>query len=218
MVSDKLTPDPPFALVLTFDGRRERGLLEGVADRFNGRILLWFPLTRGRGGLEALCESLREHLERAYRRGKALSFMPVLVLGDKEHFRAALAGRAAMADELKAVMASRGLDVLSAREMMASRFCGLLAVEGRYGHRPFRALVVVLGEQRCAEENLAFLARRLGLERVPSMARELRKLLADRGEVPDSLLEEAFPCLCAALRELHGLLAGERDQDGREAG
>ena len=79
-------------------------------------------------------------------------------------------------------------------------------MEGRHGHRTFWALVVVLGERKKAEENVAFLSKRLGLTRPPSTARGLRKLLEDHERVPDDLLEEAFPCLCAALRELQSLL------------
>jgi len=84
MVSEKLEPRMPFVLVLTFNGRRERGLLEGVADRFNGHILLWFPPTRGKRGLKVMCEDLKLHLERAYKHKSELPFMPVLVHGEED--------------------------------------------------------------------------------------------------------------------------------------
>lgn len=97
IVSEKLEPKMPFVLVLTFNGRYERGLLEGVADRFNGRILLWFPPTRGKRGLRVVCEDLKLHLEQAYKYKSELPFVPVLMIGDKEHFRAFLAGQTDMA-------------------------------------------------------------------------------------------------------------------------
>ena len=206
IVSEKLEPKMPFVLVLTFDGRRERGLLEGVADRFNGRILLWFPPTRGKRGLKVVCEDLKLHLERAYKHKSELPFMSVLVLGDKEHFRAFLAGQTDMRSELESAMTDYGIEVLNIEQTLTSRLCALLMVEGRHGHRAFRALVVVLGEQKSTEENLALLSERLGLARPPSTARELRKLLRDRERVRDGLLKEVFPCLCAALRELQNLL------------
>jgi len=208
IVSEKLEPKMPFVLALTFDGRRERGLLEGVADRFDGRILLWFPPTRGKRGLKVMCEDLKLHLERAYKHKSELPFVPVLVLGDKEHFRAFLAGQTDMPSELRDAMTDYGIEVLEVRQGPTSRLCALLTVEGGYGHRAFRALVVVLGERKSAEENVAFLSERLGLARPPSTARGLRKLLGDRERIPDDLLEEAFPCLCAALRELQNWLTG----------
>ena len=132
--------------------------------------------------------------------------MPVLVLGDKEHFRAFLAGQTDMPSELRDAMTDYGIEVLDVQQMLTSRLCALLRVEGRHGHRTFRALVVVLGERKNVEENVTFLSERLDLTRPPSTARGLRRLLEDRERVPDNLLEEVFPCLCAALRELQNLL------------
>ena len=61
MVSEKLEPKMPFVHILTSDGRRERGLLEGIADRFNRRILFYFPPTRGERDLGMVCENLKLH-------------------------------------------------------------------------------------------------------------------------------------------------------------
>jgi len=220
MVSGKLRPGVKFVLVLTGDGLWERRVLSGLAPKFDGRILLWFPPPLGKTGLENLHEAVKVHLEEAYKsrtdiRGRLIY---VLVLIDKEHFE-----RPERAlEELKRSLV--GIEVLHSDVIEGTE--GAFKLECKYGHRPFLAFVSVQGIKRCLNEQIASLLRQsYGIEveadygpimrALRRMGKDLEEIVAERSLKE---LEKVLPSLVAALRVLKRSLAEGKQEDRGDGG
>ena len=209
-VSDKLEPAAKFALVLTADGKWERRVLTGLAPKLDGKFLLWFPPPLGRTGLQRLAEAIKVHLEEAYgaRPGMRVRSICMLILVDKEHFRRPENAR----PEFVEALMKMGIDVLDSGPTEDK---DAFFVNGKYGHRPFKALVAILGIEKCLDEQIALLLKQYKniqvepnygsiMRAMRSLGEDLEDIIAERSLAE---LKRIFPSILAALRSLERLLA-----------
>jgi len=187
--------------VFTGNGRRERYVLESMAKKFNGtdKVLLLSKVPfhfRPSPGLSALKATKIYVSKYGIRR--------ILFLVDKEHFHQKDVGK-----ELDGALKGFGIGVqnIESPEGLEQK---ALIVNGLVGFRQVTIYVVVLGEEKRLEENIANLVElELGIkvepnkEEIHTVLHKCKSnihILVEKAQ--KKILTEAFPALTFILKEI----------------
>lgn len=188
-------------VVFTGDGRTEPYVLVPLAQKYNGtKKVLLLPRTPTRlrpgCGLSALKATKIYVSKYGIRR--------ILFLVDKEHFHQKDVGK-----ELDEALKGFGIDVQNIESPQGLKQKALI-VNGSVGFRQVTIHVVVLGEKKCLDENIAKLVDlELGIKVEPNK-RQIRTMLNEHGLNICTLVEKAhkkklvkaFPALTFILKEI----------------
>ncbi len=183
----------PHAYVLIGDGPRDLRVLRATAEKYNHSRVLKVPQTPIRGtGLVNVVKSVSTLANMRLRVSK------YLVLIDKEHVDSL--------ENVRNELLKFGFEVLSIKVL--GRYSWLFRV--RKGAKEISIYFVVLGMIKCIEENLARLIEIVYGEKVGRNKEDVNKWLRKHGlsdyelvsSAPRSKIEEAFPDLTKALKEL----------------
>lgn len=184
-------------MVITGNGGAEFRRLKTFAHRYNGKIVLWFPLSpmsKKRMGLSAL-----KALNIYPGKHKITSFLFVV---DREYFKSE------PQREIEKFLRGERIDIKSVEKIDGEALCILCKV-GPYEMSVYTA---ILGEEKYSEEELAKLIKLELKSEVEADKKSLKRFFRNRNMREEDLIEEArdenlhkaFPSLNSALTEIKG--------------
>jgi len=187
---------PAYAYAIIGDGGRERRILAAAAEKYDhGKVIRIpvMPIYRGGTGLTPAVRKLAILLSKTV-------VATYVMLMDREHVSSV--------EQVERALAEHGFATLKAERLHE----GCWRVEVERGGRRATVYVVVLGREKCVEEDLASLIQARFGEPVEGEKRAVDSWLRRRGLKDGDVVREAsreefrkaFPQLAAALEGLAG--------------
>jgi len=182
------------AYIITGNGSRDLRILKAIAEKYDHSKTLRVPQTpiRVETGLIALARTIVTLADKPVRISKYLAII------DREHV-------SSLKDVIN-VFKKFGLEIISVKEIVA----WMWLINVRRGPKNLNIYLAVLGIRQRIEENLARLIELIHGERVEGTKEAVNKWLKEHGledidlirEAPKKHLEEAFPTIVRALKDL----------------
>ena len=185
-------------IVLTGDGRDDLRVLKYCSRIYNGEKTLWYP------GIPAPQRTTIKALRAVKVCVENYRIMYYIFLIDREHLE-----EGEEEETIKKVLINEGF-----RDVEITQLNSLFLVKCLLGPHRIIIYVVVMGSEKCIEEEIAELIRlELGTSVSPEKSK-IRRVLRSHGMDIENLLrnarrsnlEGAFPTLCLALKEIERLL------------